>query len=140
MWLIQLYYYVLDFKRTYRSLLFAVRINLIYLHTTNILYYYLQRLINHFNVCLKLKGCVIFFKRCFYIIRVGSYVPFLFHLDILELSYRFHTLHGETVMYGLGSIATLYLLPERPYVHLKHADFFTFLTTFCIISYSSDFC
>ena len=46
-----------------------------------------------------------------------------------------------TVRYDFESASTLWFLPESPYVHLKQADFFTFLTTnFCLLklSYSSD--
>ena len=44
---------------------------------------------------------------------------------MLELSYRFQTLHDDsiTVRYNLGSVATLKALPECPYVDLRHADF-----------------
>ena len=37
-----------------------------------------------------------------------------------------------TVRYDIGSVATLYSLPERPYVHSNHADFDT-KKLYCII-------
>ena len=47
----------------------------------------------------------------------------IFNLDMLELSYRFQTLHDDFIKYDLKSAATLLSIPESPYVHLKHVYF-----------------
>ena len=50
------------------------------------------------------------------------------NFDMLKMLYQFQALHDipKTIMYDLGSIATLVMLPESPYVHLKQAEFFFF--------------
>ena len=47
---------------------------------------------------------------------------------MFEMLYQFQALHDipKTIMYDLGSIATLVMLPESLYVHLKHAEFLLF--------------
>ena len=47
---------------------------------------------------------------------------------MFEMLYQFQALHDipKTIMYDSGSIVTLVMLPESPYVHLKQAEFFFF--------------
>ena len=51
-------------------------------------------------------------------------IAFLVYLGMLELLYRYQTMHFDSCnSYGLGIVATLLSLPESLYVHLKHVAF-----------------
>ena len=55
----------------------------------------------------------------YFIMKLEKRIAFFVNLGMLELSYRFKTLHDYSCSYDLNSVATLQLLPECPYANLK---------------------